>query len=446
MLKNTIKTGFLGKKIIFFAATCFWAGLWFSNEGLAQTKQTPDTSQHHVLKAPPKGETADDDKLLEEFVKAKGGDIIFDASNIKQYWIDNSVASMNGVIMIALKDNQTSVPLKIQLANVFPWQDCRVDVVAKNSDFSFSVLDSKQSKISASSSENNFINYSVQSSSYQIEKTDDKSIFLTFRSNNDDMLSIKKIVMSFSRNNDFLSSPGNLSITRENVSGSFSADTSDFVVEGKNSAIMSTKRIMVSGNTLSSSVKVKNVGNNPACVDVGYAPFFKNGKPIDSRVNPYKNNKVLNVVSAEKGSDKILVDSYPEWEKGCVVALNAKEDLSDFPNCSYLDGEIVEITQKDENLSEITLSKPLSDTIKKGTPVRIQSPRKTYYLYTSRKVLQPGEEAVYTSSIKKDDELLQFSHQAFCRGTSYVQPLILYRSSDLKSAVLVQIDDYSIEY
>ena len=446
MTNNKMKNVLWEEKMIVFVAACFLGGIWFSNEGLAQTKQTPDTFQHHVLKAPPKGETADDDKLLDEFVKTKGVSIVFDSSNIKQFWIDNSVSSMNGAIMIALKDNQTSVPLKLQLANVFPWQDCRVDVVAKNSDFSFSGLDSKSKALSKSSREEDFIKFSTASSVFHMEDIPDNAFFIKFQSANPE-LEIKKIILSFNElNNKYLSSPGVLNISKEKVAGNVQKDSSDFIVTGKSASLFATNRIIVSDNSLSSSVKVKNIGETPVGIDVGYAPFSKNGKAIDSRVNPYKSNKVLNVISAEKGSDKILVDSYPEWEKGCIVALNAKEDLSDFPNCSFIDGEIVEITQKDETLSEITLSKPLSDTIKKGTPVRIQSPRRTYYLYTSRKTLQPGEEAVYTSSIKKDDDLLQFSHQAFCRGTSYVQPLILLRSGNSQDLFTVQINTFDVSY
>ena len=85
-----------------------------------------------------------DDVLLDEYIASKGSGIIsFDASNIKQFWIDNSVVSRNSSFEIILKstNNQSfeSVPLKIQLANVNEAMDCTIEVIADTEEYFFSV-------------------------------------------------------------------------------------------------------------------------------------------------------------------------------------------------------------------------------------------------------------------------------------------------------------------
>ena len=90
--------------------------------------------------------TTDDSKLIEQFIQSKGYSeiIVFDASNIKQFWTDKTVFSRDGLIHVSLNknDNSTfeSVPLRIQLANVKETQDCKIDIITDNSDVSFTVF------------------------------------------------------------------------------------------------------------------------------------------------------------------------------------------------------------------------------------------------------------------------------------------------------------------
>ena len=117
------------------------------------------------------------EKMLQQYVRSKGaGTIIFDASNIKQYWIDNSVVAQDDSFTILLNPVEPhffeSVPLKIQLANVNETQDCKIEVIADTDNFSFSIL-GKQAPhfpssfgseiVTPSFQENNCLHYKVAS-------------------------------------------------------------------------------------------------------------------------------------------------------------------------------------------------------------------------------------------------------------------------------------------
>ena len=83
--------------------------------------------------------------------------------------------------------------------------------------------------------------------------------------------------------------------------------------------------------------------------------------------------------------------------------------------------------------------------IKEGTKVRIHGVGGSY-LYTNLKVLQPGEEQVFTSTIEKDESSCEYSSKAFPRGVYYVVPLILSYSIDSSKVNTIQIYDYAISY
>ena len=151
-----------------------------------------------------------DEQLLRQYVQSKGeGVITFDSSNIKQFWIDNSVASKNGIISIILQD-QKSVPLKIQLSNVTETMDCKVDVITNNPDLSFMVSNHNSISISSSFAGEDFIQYHNVSALVHLEDTLDFSFNLVFSAKTTDLLSIKKIILSFSENKQshFNDSPG----------------------------------------------------------------------------------------------------------------------------------------------------------------------------------------------------------------------------------------------
>ena len=97
----------------------------------------------HTQGADTNQRTQNDDALLNQFIRSQGeGIIVFDASNIKQFWIENFVSSQNGLINIQCSSFQNR-PLKIQLANINEAQDCIVDVITITDNVSFSVLNER---------------------------------------------------------------------------------------------------------------------------------------------------------------------------------------------------------------------------------------------------------------------------------------------------------------
>ena len=156
-------------------------------------------------------------------------------------------------------------------------------------------------------------------------------------------------------------------------------------------------------------------------------------------------NNVLTVISSEEGSDKIIVNQYSKWGKNSYLAVNVKEDMSDIPNNSFVDGKIIDVKQIEDNRAEITLDKPLEKALEKGTKVRIHGVSGGY-LYTNRRELKPGEEFVFASEIKKDEKFFYYSSAAFSKGVSYVIPIILSYSTVSGKDNTVLISDFSISY
>ena len=401
-----------------------------------------------------KGKDLSDESLINQYIQSKNGSIIFDASNIKQFWISNSVAGINNNINIALNNKNTSfesIPLRIQLANVGVIQDCTIDVIAETPGATFTIADANLKSLASSVTEDDFLHYHVYSSSFHLADTQDFSFNLIFRTENENYFSAKKIILSFSQNGTFLSSPGTLRLSKDNGASTNSAvkeaGEHAFSLTGTNSIFLSQNNVLVGDNTITSSVTVKNIGDTPTTVSVGYTPYTASGIRMDNRISLYnKSNKVLKVISSEANSNKIIVDDYPEWTKGCFVALNAKEDLSDFPNCSFIDQPVASVNKNEEGQVEIVFDKPLKTPIAKDSLVRVQSPLGSSYIYVNSKRLQPGEEATLTSSIEKDDDLFQFSAKSLWRGVYYIKPIIRSYSVENTKENTVLITDFTINY
>lgn len=400
--------------------------------------------------------TNSNDQLLNQYVKSKGNAIIvFDFSNIKQFWIDNSVVSKNDSFEILLNKPNTksfeSIPLKIQLANVNETMDCLIEVITDTDDFSFSVLNNSSKVVSTSSPKEDFLNYKVASAVLHLENTIGSLFSLKFESKILSSLSMKRVILSFldNKNSSFLVSPGTLKLANDNIESSSAQSTevseSSFSVTGKRTIVSSSKKIFTTDNTLSSSVTIKNTGENATTVYIGYGAYSTDYSWINGRSFPYKpSNKTLSIVSAQEGDSRIIVDSYTDWAKGCHLALNASEDLSDIPNNTFA-GTISNIKSLDDGKAEITLDRPLKTKIKEGTKVRVHG-KSGAYLYTNIKVLQPGEEQTFTSTLKKDDSLLEFSSKAISRGSYYVVPIILSYSSDPNKENTILVSDYIISF
>lgn len=421
----------------------------FSNIMFAQSKAAKQNSN----------ETADyDDVLLNQYIESKGKNTIsFDPTNIKQFWIDNSVVSKGDFFTISLNASRNSVfesiPLKIQLTNVNEAMNCNIEIIADTDDFQFSITDSRSNVISTSSLHDDFLQYKVASSDFYLFDTVDYSFNVKITSKTHSSISIKRITLFFSENKDKLPlAPRKvLTITGNDVTGGenkvIHEKDNSFSVSGKRFGVFLKDKLVLNDRSVLNSVTVKNIGDKPVNIYFGYVPYTKDGRRIQSQNTLYKeSNKILTVISFEANSNRIIVDSSPDWEKGCYLALNAKENLSDFPNFSITNATISEVNKIDENHFELLLDAPIKNQIIPGTKVRVQSKAGASYLYTNTARLIPGQEITLSSSTKRDDTFLQYSPKAFCRGIYQVVPVILSYSVDPKEENTILISNFSVEY
>lgn len=378
--------------------------------------------------------TADDAALIKSFIKSRGYDIpiVFSADNIKQFWIDNSVMAKNDSINVFLTNDKAneSNPFKIQLANVDLAQNCKIEILSEENDLSFSVTDNKSNILASSTSGETFIQYKISSAEYSLEQTKDLAFYLVFMSKQTkDILSIKKILLSFSQNNNFISTKKDIIITNKDIeTASIISPKSQnsFSVTGKQSVVFSKKKIILNQNAINKSITIKNIGETSTNVFVGYQTFSKKGEKLDYKNNIYNNeNNILKVVSFEKDNKSIVVDALPKWEKNCVLVINAEEDISDFPNSSFVGGKILDVKESKNGNYEIFFADSISQAIKTGTTVRIQSKQGETYMYTNNKRLQPGEEVTFQAHNILDNNMLKFARTNFCKGTYYVQPVLV---------------------
>jgi len=395
------------------------------------------------------------DTLIDQYIRSKGkGIVVLDPSNVKQFWVDKPVASKDGSICILLDYKNDSMPLILQLAKVKRTKDCIVEVITETPDVSFTVTNSYDfTKEFAVSTEKGMLSqyHVLESSPFHLDETTANSFFLTFHTKGIKDLVIKRVILSFAPNENYLAPPLELLLTdtsaipKNGTIRSNQNDPNSFFATGNNTEVLFDTKILLTDAPLNASVTVRNTGECTATVYCGYALYADNSQQIGSQNNPYKGNKVLSVVSSQANSNTIIVDSLPEWEKGCGLVLNAEEDLSDFPNFSFLEGTIEKITKIDATHMEILLDKPIGKAIEKGTKVRVQSKPGSSYFYTDSKILDPGEEAVFTSSVRKNDSLLRYSSAAICRGTCYVVPVIL-SYSDFADQNTIEISDFRISH
>ena len=442
-------------KSIMIPSCVLLSGIFFLPRGYALEKPVFQTWNHGILFAQAGKAQNKDNELIENYMKSKANSpyISFDASNIKQFWIDKSVSAQNGNINILLnksKDTFESIPLKIQLANVDKTQDCRVDIITDSPDIDFSVVNSKSKVLSTKTEQDTFIQYTITSASFHLEESDSFSFNLKMSSKKSDIARIKGIYLSFERNGNYLASPGKINFTKNNTrfeGAKNNINNLDAIeVTGKNSRVISNHKICTSNNTFDISVKVKNIGKTPTKISVGFIPYTKNGVKLDLTNYPYNDiNNVLKVISSNKEKGTIVVDKNPVWSKGCYLSLNAKEDLSDVPSTTLVNGTIAAIKKLEDGHAEITMSAPLNDSMKEGTCLRVNGIWRPY-LYTNEKVLNPGEEEVFSGTIKHDDNFLRFSNEAISRGVSYVVPVVLSYSVDPKEENTVEVSDFKVSY
>ena len=398
-----------------------------------------------------------DEKIVQQFIQTRGtGTILFDASNIKQFWIDKSVVSKKGCFAIFLNGLQDfrSVPLKIQLANVNEWQDCKIEVITESSNVNFVVCDSRGRNLASSFEQESFIQYKIISSSFHIESISDLIFSLTFSSPSAAEINIKAILLSFSNNPDssFLYPPGKLKINKDvlrvSATGNITQDDSTaFSLSGNNVSATGTKFIYLVDNTLSSSLKAKNIGQTPVKITLCFSSFNRKHERLDITSFPYRNSKqVFKVLHSEPNSDSIIIDSYPEvWGRYCYLALDAKEDMSDIPNKNLLEERIAEIVKTDNNQAEIRLNKPLTRQIRQGETIRLHAVG-TSNITIQSKIIQPGEEVEIGGLFQKDSTFINDYSESFAKELFYIKPMILMESLESDKEASVIFSDFSISY
>ncbi|MCF6176783.1 MAG: hypothetical protein L3J71_13575 [Victivallaceae bacterium] len=131
------------------------------------------------------------------------------------------------------------------------------------------------------------------------------------------------------------------------------------------------------------SAKVKQLGDKPAYLYIGFIPYDAQGRVIDPKhgFNNIKGSMTSLSSNAAKGAKSITVKDASKWQKGShfYVAFNVKEDLSDIPNFNL--SEMIEKIEKNGDLYTISFKKPLPKVYPAGTAVR-QHRSGGSYIYT----------------------------------------------------------------
>lgn len=392
--------------------------------------------------------TLDDEKLIEQLIQAKGTNtIVFKPSNVKQFWIDKTVVSRKNAFEILLNEEKDykSVPMKVQLANVNETQDCIVDVLTDTPNVSFSVLDSKGKVLSNSNESNDFIQYKDLTSRFHLEDVKDYSFNLRFSSTSSPSVSVKAVVFSFSKNKDthFMTSPGSNKITKDDIvnqANLFENDKDSFYVKDtKYKVLTTTNSYYATNHPISYSATFKNTGNVRVAVYLRYVFYSKNHVELGRENFPYNSNsKTLTVISAEKGSDRIVVDSFSEFEKNCCIALNVKDNMSDIPNTTLLDAKVIEVKNTSDGHTEILLDKKLADNLEVGTQIRIHGPYYHGGVMSPAITIQPDEEKVLSAEINKIDSFYLYSTKGIPEGVYYVKPMIISASDNNNISLLIR--------
>lgn len=392
--------------------------------------------------------------ILKKYVESKGDRIIgFDSLNIKQFWTDNSIISRNNSIEIIFDDHSKSTPFPVQLINVNEALDCKIEIISNNNDYSFSVLNNKSKELTSSQKGDNLIDYYTQTATFHLEDCPNKSFNLVFNSQSRSIVSLKKVILSFSNNQNsvFCVSPGKVTLRSSVIDSSPSissikeTDTNSFVVTGIKSSLLFNKRFFVSGNTLSASLNILNSGDNETTVYVGYNLYDRYHNKLNRSHYPYKGiNKTLTVISAKKDSNTIVLDSFSDWGRNSRLCINALDVITDIPNDNLLRGNILEFTKTEDGKAKLILSAPLQSDINEGTKVRIHNANGSFYTNSMR--LKPGEQKKVSSKISLDDSLLLFSNFAFPHGVYYVEPIILSNSTNIQESNTITISDFTISY
>ena len=396
-----------------------------------------------------------DNLLLDQFIASKGysNTIVFDSSNIKQFWGSKSILSKDNTIEVILdkkeKNGLESDSFPIQLKNVNWSHKCKIEVITKEPNLTFTIKN-KKNPVSTSSMKEPFLDYNVYSSYFNMCDVPDYAFFVQFSSIKD-LLKIEKIVLSFSSNDvNFLHSPGVLSVISPDNSTiktvSLNRLSSQGVIaKSKKTSIISSKTIEFGDTPIKYSVKLKNIGDAPARIYVGYTAYTNTGKKVDTSNYPISDKaETIKVLSVDESNNSLLLKTNAVPGKRSIIAYNVKDDFSDLPNFNLLPGEINETHKESDGTVRVAMSKPLEQKIKEEDTVRVHA-RGGTYIYINNKVLTPGEEYSLTSVVKKSDQSIVFRSDDCPKDVMYITPVLLSNSTE-DSENTIQINEFSVEY
>lgn len=163
------------------------------------------------------------------------------------------------------------------------------------------------------------------------------------------------------------------------------------------------------------SVKLKQSGDKPALVYIGFIPYDAKGRIIFPwYVNSIKGSATVLAADAAKGAKSITVKDAAAWKKGKYdfVAFNTKDDMSDMPN---RETEKISKIEKTGDVYTISLRKPLGKAYSAGTKVR-QHRSSATYIYTKFGD-SPKEWIVWTGRDVYGENSL--------RKATYISPMIM---------------------
>jgi len=182
------------------------------------------------------------------------------------------------------------------------------------------------------------------------------------------------------------------------------------------------------------SVKVKQLGEVPALVYIGFIPYDAKNRYIGPQQGSSNTKGSATTLTAvvPKGAKSLAVKDASKWKKGphYYVAFNAKDDMSDIPNFT-LAGKITKI-EKTGDVYTISFKKPLGVSYPAGTKVRQHRTGATY-IYTK-----------YGKSPKEWTDWKGYAAQGkVLRKATTIRPMIMINASKKGSGAV--FTDFVVE-
>lgn len=210
---------------------------------------------------------------------------------------------------------------------------------------------------------------------------------------------------------------------------------------------ISTKTIDIDPNktyTLKLSVKDNLTGKDPkdnAWVLFGFMPTGNDGRQITPfNVSILPGSEAVLAADVKKGDKTVLVKDASKWKAALHfnICANAKADLSDLPNYSFV-GAGIEKIEKKGNAWEVTVKTPSAADYKEGTALRIHVGGG--YVYTGGTLYVDNNWKDMTGSIKGMSKY-GWSNVIWPKGAAKAKVVILANWNNKKSDL--QFKDISL--